>query len=146
MLPHVLLPLLTLLVSTASAAPTDQTNLTRRDGSVNLGFPYGDQKVRGVNLGGWLVLGESSALEWNRSRSVSKRAELDELVLVPLIVIAYFRTVHHSLPVRKPGRERYRRIHFRTESGLQQCRFRSEGPLGYLDHQGGFRADRRCGS
>lgn len=24
--------------------------------SLSLGFPYGSQKVRGVNLGGWLVL------------------------------------------------------------------------------------------
>jgi glucan 1,3-beta-glucosidase len=24
--------------------------------SLNFGFPYGAQKVRGVNLGGWLVL------------------------------------------------------------------------------------------
>jgi glucan 1,3-beta-glucosidase len=24
--------------------------------SLTLGFPYGSQKVRGVNLGGWLVL------------------------------------------------------------------------------------------
>jgi glucan 1,3-beta-glucosidase len=24
--------------------------------AVNPGFPYGSQKVRGVNLGGWLVL------------------------------------------------------------------------------------------
>jgi len=23
---------------------------------LNLGFPYGSEKVRGVNLGGWLVL------------------------------------------------------------------------------------------
>ena len=26
------------------------------DNPINPGFPYGSQKVRGVNLGGWLVL------------------------------------------------------------------------------------------
>lgn len=26
------------------------------DNPINAGFPYGSQKVRGVNLGGWLVL------------------------------------------------------------------------------------------
>jgi glucan 1,3-beta-glucosidase len=28
---------------------------------INPSFPYGQQKVRGVNLGGWLVLEVSSA-------------------------------------------------------------------------------------
>jgi len=30
--------------------------LKSRDYSVNVGFPYGQEKIRGVNLGGWLVL------------------------------------------------------------------------------------------
>lgn len=34
--------------SVVHAAPTDNP--------INPGFPYGSQKVRGVNLGGWLVL------------------------------------------------------------------------------------------
>ena len=56
-----LLPLLSLLTSTTltttSALPTTNTtsSLSRRQG-VNLGFPYGSQQVRGVNLGGWLLL------------------------------------------------------------------------------------------
>lgn len=28
----------------------------RRDNPINPGFPYGSQTVRGMNLGGWLVL------------------------------------------------------------------------------------------
>ncbi len=28
----------------------------RADNPINPGFPYGSEKVRGVNLGGWLVL------------------------------------------------------------------------------------------
>ncbi|KAI5120782.1 hypothetical protein M0805_002409 [Coniferiporia weirii] len=32
------------------------TPFTRADSPINPGFPYGSQKVRGVNLGGWLVL------------------------------------------------------------------------------------------
>lgn len=30
--------------------------LVRADNPINAGFPYGSEKVRGVNLGGWLVL------------------------------------------------------------------------------------------
>ena len=41
-----------------SAAPADNHTFEARQG-VNTGFPYGQEKVRGVNLGGWLVLGTS---------------------------------------------------------------------------------------
>lgn len=30
--------------------------LARADNPINPGFPYGSEKVRGVNIGGWLVL------------------------------------------------------------------------------------------
>ena len=43
MLAHVLFALSSLL-------------LAKADNAINAGFPYGSQKVRGVNLGGWLVL------------------------------------------------------------------------------------------
>ena len=33
-----------------------QTHSVRADNPISPGFPYGSQKVRGVNLGGWLVL------------------------------------------------------------------------------------------
>ncbi|KAG8771801.1 exo-1,3-beta-glucanase [Serendipita sp. 405] len=38
----------------ASAAPIETANLTKR--APTWGFPYGSTKIRGVNLGGWLVL------------------------------------------------------------------------------------------
>ncbi|GJJ13359.1 hypothetical protein Clacol_007611 [Clathrus columnatus] len=40
------------------AAPSSNTDSTfyRRDNPISPGFPYGKQTVRGVNLGGWLVL------------------------------------------------------------------------------------------
>ena len=41
-----------------SAAPATNHTFAARQG-VNTGFPYGQEKVRGVNLGGWLVLGTS---------------------------------------------------------------------------------------
>ena len=55
-----LLPLLAVLTSTTtSALPTTNSTtsslLSKRQG-VNLGFPYGSSQVRGVNLGGWLLL------------------------------------------------------------------------------------------
>lgn len=31
-------------------------HLARADNPINPGFPYGSEKVRGVNLGGWLLL------------------------------------------------------------------------------------------
>lgn len=46
-----------LLGSLASVSAAPSIDLAPRDGSVNVGFPYGQEKVRGVNLGGWLVLG-----------------------------------------------------------------------------------------
>lgn len=61
------IPLLASLLSITSqshqvtAAPTSNSNwnqtLEARQG-VNTGFPYGNEKVRGVNLGGWLLLGK----------------------------------------------------------------------------------------
>lgn len=41
-----------------AAAPLDNQTNMKRDYSVNVGFPYGNEKIRGVNIGGWLVLGE----------------------------------------------------------------------------------------
>jgi len=38
------------------------------------GFPYGQEKVRGVNLGGWLVLEVSICLFQNSSHEVHPRA------------------------------------------------------------------------
>ena len=37
------------------------------------GFPYGQEKVRGVNLGGWLVLEVSICLFQNSSHEVHPR-------------------------------------------------------------------------
>jgi hypothetical protein len=42
---------LVLVLSGLGAAP-----LVRADSPINAGFPYGSSKVRGVNIGGWLVL------------------------------------------------------------------------------------------
>jgi len=44
-----------LLFSLALAAPTPETHSQHSRG-VNVGWPYGSQKIRGVNIGGWLVL------------------------------------------------------------------------------------------
>ncbi|CAG7853839.1 Glucan 1,3-beta-glucosidase 2; AltName: Full=Exo-1,3-beta-glucanase 2; Flags: Precursor [Serendipita indica DSM 11827] len=48
------LGLFSVLPGTAQAAPVDSANITKR--APTWGFPYGSTKVRGVNLGGWLVL------------------------------------------------------------------------------------------
>lgn len=41
---------LLLASSFASAAPSVTANVTKRDYSVNVGWPYGQQKIRGVNI------------------------------------------------------------------------------------------------
>jgi hypothetical protein len=46
---------------TAAPASTWNQTLEARQG-VNTGFAYGSEKVRGVNLGGWLLLGKLSIL------------------------------------------------------------------------------------
>ena len=40
--------------------------------ALNLGFPYGSEKVRGVNLGGWLVLEvrHMRFFQWNLTHDV----------------------------------------------------------------------------
>ncbi|WVF72839.1 hypothetical protein IAT40_007657 [Kwoniella sp. CBS 6097] len=48
--------LATALVLGTSAAPTNLTKPLIQQRAINTGFPYGSEKVRGVNLGGWLVL------------------------------------------------------------------------------------------
>ena len=50
------LGLVSVLPNTVQAAPLDSANVTKR--APTWGFPYGSTKVRGVNLGGWLALGE----------------------------------------------------------------------------------------
>lgn len=45
---HIILPRLVAVISGLSLLPVAL--------SLSFGFPYGSQKVRGVNLGGWLVL------------------------------------------------------------------------------------------
>ena len=45
---HIILPRLVAAISVLSLLPVAL--------SLSFGFPYGSQKVRGVNLGGWLVL------------------------------------------------------------------------------------------
>jgi hypothetical protein len=49
-----LLALTPLLPTTVQAAPLSSANVTKR--APTWPFPYGSTKVRGVNLGGWLVL------------------------------------------------------------------------------------------
>lgn len=41
-----------------SAAPAHWNQTLEARQGVNTGFPYGSEKVRGVNLGGWLLLGK----------------------------------------------------------------------------------------
>jgi hypothetical protein len=43
------------LASIAQGLPS-KVSPTPLDSSINPAFPYGSSKVRGVNLGGWLVL------------------------------------------------------------------------------------------
>lgn len=50
MITSLLIPLLASLAPAVTAAPQPINHLTRR--GVNLGFPYGQEKIRGVNLGG----------------------------------------------------------------------------------------------
>jgi hypothetical protein len=50
--PRFPIPMLSLLPLLLIVART----FVRADTAINPGFPYGSQKVRGVNLGGWLVL------------------------------------------------------------------------------------------
>lgn len=50
----------TFLLNGLTFAPT-----VRADNPINPGFPYGSTKVRGVNLGGWLVLEVSSCNQPN---------------------------------------------------------------------------------
>jgi len=42
--------------SIAIAATLFSSTLFSPVAGINLGFPYGSEKVRGVNLGGWLLL------------------------------------------------------------------------------------------
>jgi hypothetical protein len=49
-------PLVASLVAVVHGFPT------RRDNPISPSFPYGSTKVRGVNLGGWLVLEVKSYL------------------------------------------------------------------------------------
>jgi glucan 1,3-beta-glucosidase len=57
-LPAVLLSFLA-VIPTVNAAPV--ANITKR--APAWGFPYGSTKVRGVNLGGWLVLEVSGQMK-----------------------------------------------------------------------------------
>ncbi|KAH8110603.1 exo-beta-1,3-glucanase [Phellopilus nigrolimitatus] len=45
-----------MLLGLATALLTIVSHGVRADNAISPGFPYGSQKVRGVNLGGWLVL------------------------------------------------------------------------------------------
>lgn len=66
------IPLLgSLLGVTAAPAAGNHTFESRQ---VNTGFPYGQQKVRGVNLGGWLLLGESLPLQHPPNQKTHVRA------------------------------------------------------------------------
>lgn len=58
---HYLLSLLSLAAAPWPTFAAPVANITKR--APAWGFPYGSEKVRGVNLGGWLVL-EVSPL-WN---------------------------------------------------------------------------------
>jgi hypothetical protein len=49
-----LLGVLVVAASPVASTPVNATDLTKR--ASRWGFPYGSTKVRGVNLGGWLVL------------------------------------------------------------------------------------------
>jgi hypothetical protein len=51
---HFLLSLLSLVAVPISTSAAPLANITKR--APAWGFPYGSQKVRGVNLGGWLLL------------------------------------------------------------------------------------------
>ncbi|KIJ53493.1 glycoside hydrolase family 5 protein [Sphaerobolus stellatus SS14] len=53
------LTVITVACSICSATPLSsqsENQFYRRDNPISPGFPYGSQKIRGVNLGGWLVL------------------------------------------------------------------------------------------
>ena len=53
----VLLGLFLPLLNSLPTFATDQVVAdTQPTADITLGFPYGSEKVRGVNLGGWLVL------------------------------------------------------------------------------------------
>lgn len=43
-------------LATLAAASVLFSRVVRADSPINPGFPYGSEKVRGVNIGGWLVL------------------------------------------------------------------------------------------
>lgn len=56
MLTSILISLASLLLPYAIAAPTPDSYPIIPKRGVNVGWPYGSEKIRGVNIGGWLVL------------------------------------------------------------------------------------------
>jgi hypothetical protein len=74
----VILGLLVVAPSRVVASPVNTTILSALDS--RWGFPYGSTKVRGVNLGGWLVL-EVSRNEASSDRHIVWTAVADSLCL-----------------------------------------------------------------
>lgn len=90
--------------------------LSKRD----TGFNYGGTDIRGVNLGGWLLLG----------RSQLPLPEDSSLTLQDTIP----RALHYALAIRKPGREYRGRIHLFPEPGPGSCSERSPESLVSTEH------------
>lgn len=78
------------------------------------GFNYGGQKVRGVNLGGWLVLEVGSPL-WRSNDRSSRSLALDHAQLIQK---------HRQLRDR-------RRIYLRSIAELGHCGAGSSSTLGF---------------
>lgn len=115
--------------STTPAPVADTPSLVSRASAISPGFPYGSQKIRGVNLGGWLVLEVSPALTiisrllHNVSGSLgSPRAYLTTLAIIVLWMSSHM----GSLWIATPRLPRCRIIG--TRGSLNQVRIPLPAP------------------
>ena len=124
-----------LLACVTRAAPADSP--------VSPGFPYGSQKVRGVNLGGWLVL-EVRRLSVLRNvlcapeTRPSFRASLHTNVIVHSVPRSHLPlpAMDHAKPLRQHGQpEHRRRVDLWADAGPWHGNVRSPAALEYLDHR-----------
>ena len=101
--------------------------------SYTWGFPYGSQKVRGVNLGGWLVL----EVGFQIIQRVQTRVSVPQLTTYPAL--------DHPFAIRQDRRlPNHRRVDLRPVPRQGQGCGRPENALGYVDHGNRLSRYRRC--
>jgi hypothetical protein len=87
--------------------------------AISPGFPYGSQKVRGVNIGGWLVT-EVGLLK----TPIHERFGVTDDVFIAM---------DYPFPLRQHWKcSDYRRVHVLSIPKQERCRCRSSNTLGYL--------------